>query len=278
VLVVGNSKDFDKPLSALGPVTNVDITIPSPPAETPGAEARSSPAGASTPARAASNPEGKALAAKVVDSMGGAAKLKTVRALKAKLAQQAGDQPASQLDLIIVYPDRMHLVVDSPAGAMTIVFAPAGGFMAAQGQVRPIPPAGARESLEQIKRDPTFIAAHVDDPKFTFTANGSEKIGNVDARTVDVNADGTAIRWFVDPHSGVILRESYKAMGPSGPFEGETEFSEWKSFDGVSVPTRHVNKQDGKESSVVTFSDVHINPAVDPKLFDKPAPAAPPAQ
>src|SRR5262249_24973894 len=33
VLVVGNPKDFDKPLSALGPVTNVDITIPSEPGE-----------------------------------------------------------------------------------------------------------------------------------------------------------------------------------------------------------------------------------------------------
>ena len=32
VLVVGNSADFDKPLSTLGPVTNVDITIPPPPA------------------------------------------------------------------------------------------------------------------------------------------------------------------------------------------------------------------------------------------------------
>ena len=33
VLVVGNTTDFDKPLSSLGPVTNVDITIPPPPAE-----------------------------------------------------------------------------------------------------------------------------------------------------------------------------------------------------------------------------------------------------
>jgi len=31
VLVVGNAKDFDKPLSSLGPVTTVDITIPPPP-------------------------------------------------------------------------------------------------------------------------------------------------------------------------------------------------------------------------------------------------------
>ena len=278
VLVVGNSKEFDKPLSALGPVTNVDITIPPPPAETPAAGSASPTTGASASAPVASNPEGKALAGKVVDSMGGLAKLKTVRAMQAKLAQQANDQPASQLELTIVYPDRMHLIVDSPAGPMTLVFAPAGGFMAAQGQVRPIPPAGARESLEQIKRDPTFIAAHLDDSKFTFTASGSGKVGNVDAKIVDVNANGTAIRWFVDPHSGALLRETYKAMGPAGSFQGETEFSEWKSFDGVSVPTRHVNKQDGKESSVVTFSDVHFNPAIDPKLFDKPAPAPPPAQ
>jgi zinc protease len=33
VLVVGNTSEFDKPLSSLGPVTNVDITIPPPPGE-----------------------------------------------------------------------------------------------------------------------------------------------------------------------------------------------------------------------------------------------------
>jgi hypothetical protein len=32
VLVIGNTKDFDKPLTSLGPVTNVDIAIPPPPA------------------------------------------------------------------------------------------------------------------------------------------------------------------------------------------------------------------------------------------------------
>jgi zinc protease len=31
VLVVGNTSEFDKPLSSLGPVTDVDITIPPPP-------------------------------------------------------------------------------------------------------------------------------------------------------------------------------------------------------------------------------------------------------
>jgi zinc protease len=33
VLVVGNSQEFDKPLSSLGPVSNIDISIPPPPGE-----------------------------------------------------------------------------------------------------------------------------------------------------------------------------------------------------------------------------------------------------
>ena len=79
------------------------------------------------------------------------------------------------------------------------------------------------------------------------------------------------MRWYIDPATGLLLRESYTATGNSGPFRGETDLSEWKIFDGVSIPTRHTNRQDGKDSSVVVFTEVHINPEVDPKLFDKPA-------
>jgi zinc protease len=274
VLVVGNPKDFDKPLSELGQVTNIDITIPPPPGEQPaasGAAGDAKPEAAAPSAPAVSNPEGKALAAKVAEKMGGSEKLKSVHSMQAKLAQQSKDEPASQMDLTVLYPDRMHLAMASPMGPMTVVFAPSGAFMSAQGQVRPIPSSAAKESLDQIKRDPTFIAAHTDDPKFTFTANGSEKISNIEAKIVDVNADGTTVRWYVDPASGTLLRESYTATGNAGAFHGETDLSEWKTFDGVNVPTKHVNRQDGKDSSVVTFSDVHINPNVDPKLFDKPA-------
>jgi zinc protease len=35
VLVVGKASEFDRPLSSFGPVTNVDITIPTPPAGEP---------------------------------------------------------------------------------------------------------------------------------------------------------------------------------------------------------------------------------------------------
>ena len=54
-------------------------------------------------------------------------------------------------------------------------------------------------------------------PKFTFTANGSEKVGNVNAKILDVNADGTAMRWYVDPaersHAARVLHR-HRSLRP----------------------------------------------------------------
>ncbi len=266
VLVVGNAKDFDKPLSALGPVTNLDINIPPPPGAS---NAEASPSAPSAPA--ASNPEGKALAAKVADSLGGAAKLKTVRAIRAKIEQSSAEEASPPVEVTVVFPDRMHVAMESPMGPMNVVFTSTSAFMAAQGQVRDIPASQKKESLDQIKRDITFIAQHADDPKFTFTANGSEKIGDVETKIVDISADGTPTRWYIDPKTGRVLRERFTAMGRSGPFQSENDFSDWKSFDGLTLPAKQVSRQDGKETSTVTFTEIHVNPQVDPKLFDRPA-------
>ncbi len=267
VLVVGNPKDFDKPLSALGPVTNIDVTIPPSPGES---NAEAAPAAAPS-APAVSNPEGKALASKVADALGGAAKVKSVHAIRAKLEQQSQEEQSPPVEITVVFPDRMHVAMESPMGPMNVVFTSTSAFMSAQGQVRDIPASQKKESLDQIKRDITFIAQHADDPKFTFTANGSEKIGDVEAKIVDINADGTPTRWYVDPKTGRVLRERFTAMGRSGPFQSENDFSDWKSFDGLTLPAKQVSKKDGKETSTVTFTEVHVNPQVDPKLFEKPA-------
>jgi zinc protease len=268
VLVVGNDKDFDKPLSSLGPVTNVDITIPPPPAETNGESADASPAPASAAMLpTASNAEGKALARKAADAMASADKLKSIHGLQAKL-QQEGQPP---IDVTILYPDHMQVAIETPGGPMSMVATPKAAFMAAQGQVRDLPESRKKESLEQIKRDLVFIAQHAVDPSFFFAANGSERIGDVQASIVDINAQGTAMRWYIDPKTGRILRETYPAMGQSGPVQGQTDLADWKDFDGVTLPAKRLNKQKGQDSSVVEFLDIHFNPQVDAKVFEKPA-------
>jgi hypothetical protein len=138
--------------------------------------------------------------------------------------------------------------------------------------VQSVPDSQKQEGLEQIKRDPLYVAQHFSDPRFTFTAAGTQKIGDVEARILDVQADGTAIRYFVDPQSGHILRQQYRGAGPSGPFEGETDLSDWKSMDGLNIASRRVNKQNGKPSSTVEVVELQVNPPVNASLFERPKP------
>src|ERR1022692_3614580 len=265
VLVVGNNKEFDKPLSSMGAVKEIDITIPPP----PGAKEEES----AKPT--ASNEEGKALAAKVVAAMGGEARLATITSVKAKLTMTQktpqGEFPM-QMETVIVYPDHLHAEMQTPGGAMNIVVTPDAAFMAVPGQgMRDFPASQKAETLEQIKRDPIFIASHAKDANVFFRAAGTEKVGDTDARIVDVNAAGASIRWFVDPQSGHILKETYRTLSQGQPVQGETDLDDWKPVNGLNVPfTRH-NKQNGQDSSTAEYTSLEFNPAVDPKLFERPA-------
>ena len=264
LLVVGNPAEFDKPLSTFGPVTDLDITIPGTP---PGG---TSDAGSDAlPTPTASNPAGKALAVKAAAAMASPAKLKSIHGFHSNL-QEEGAPP---IEVTIVFPDRMNVSIGG--GEMTMVATSAGGFMAAQGQVHDLPGPRREEMLNQIKRDLVYIAQHADDPSFIFAANGTEKVGDVDTQVLDISAQGTPMRWYVDPKTGRILREVYPAVGQSGPMVGQTELSDWKEFDGVMLPAKHANKQDGKESGMVEFVDIKFNPQIEDKLFAKPAPKAP---
>ncbi|HLW88078.1 MAG TPA: insulinase family protein [Terriglobales bacterium] len=268
VLVVGNTAEFDKPLTTLGEVRNIDITIPPPPGEKEEAP----------PAKpTASNPEGKALAAKVVDAMGGLAKLRSVKSLQADLSEQdAQGGPPTTVKVTIAFPDRMHVEVQTPQGPFTIVVTPDAGFMSAAGMgVRDLPPPQKTETVKQIHRDLVYIGQHLDDPTFIFAASGNETVGGVDTRIVDVSAGDMAIRWFVDPKTGHVVQESYEAVGRSGEMHGETLLSDWKTNDGITLPATHKNKENGKDSSLVEFIRVQFNPIIDSKLFEKPAEAKP---
>ena len=267
VLVVGNTKDFDKPLSSLGAVKNVDITIPAPP-ETK-----------DTASPAASNPEGKALVGKVATAMGGLPKLQSIKTMRVSMTQsESGAQPA-QIEATFAFPDSMHIDVQMPPGGMaqgtlTIVAAPNAAFMSMPGMgSRSMPPDQKAEMLSQLHHDLIYVAQHAADPSFTFAAAGTEKVGDVDAAIVDIGGAIPWIRWYVDPKTGYVLREKYKGVGQAGPFDGESDLSDWRTADGLTMPYKHENKQNGEQTSTAEFKKIELNPQVDPKLFEKPAEA-----
>jgi zinc protease len=271
VLVVGNAKEFDKPLSSLGAVKDIDITIPAAPAEKAQAD--------DTTKSTASNPEGKALAAKVAAAMGGLPKLRSIKTMHVNIAESDNGAPPTSIDVNVAYPDKMHLDIQTPQGNLVIVATPDGAFMSMPGMgTRSMPPAQTAEMLAQMHHDLIYVAQHADDPAFTFTAAGTEKVGDIDAAILDIDGAIPWVRWYIDPKTGYILREKYKALGQTGTFDGESNLADWRTVDGLTMPYKHENKQNAQVTSTAEFNKIDLNPTLDPKLFEKPAEAAPEKQ
>jgi hypothetical protein len=208
--------------------------------------------------------------------MGGLARLQSVKVLREELTEKASENgPATLVKATIVFPDRMHLDVQTPRGMLTIVVTPEQGFLSAAGMAaRDLPPPEKSESMAQIHRHLIYIGQHLDDPQSVFFAQGKEPIGQVETRILDVRVGDMTIRWFVDPKSGYVLRELYEGTGNSGPFHGETDLSDWKTTSGITLPALHTNRQDGRQTSIVERTAIDFPSTFEPKLFERPAVAS----
>ncbi len=266
VLVVGNAADFEKPLASFGPVTGVDISIPQ---TAPGSAAKKA---------AESNPEGLALMAKVVQALGGAEKVQAVKAVRLKatlLIKTPGGEIPIEADGTILFPDTTYMKLQTPMGERVTVLSPASSFVGMGGETRDMPAVMKEETLKQLRRNLIYVAQHAADPKFTFAAAGTEKIGDLEARIIEINADGAETRWYVDPQSGKVLRIAFQAVGMAGPTLRVTDNLEWMTVDGISLPSKQSISENGKDTGSSTVKELVINPTVDPKLFERPAEAKP---
>ncbi len=264
LLVVGKAQDFDRPLAGFGQVATLDITIP----EGKGGAKRA----------AGSTPEGRALLARVVEAMGGAAKLKAVQSIQQKASMRMktpqGDMSMDS-DSLVVFPDRQRQTMRTPMGEMTTVLSPQGAFVSMPMGTREMPASQKENALKELRTNPLAVARRADDPAVTARDAGSEKIGEVEARILELSVEGSDVRWFVDPASGRILRTASRTMGPAGPAEQAMDHSDWRTVDGIAFAYKRAIRRNGEDAGAIELTEVKVNPEVDPKLFEKPAEAKP---
>jgi zinc protease len=264
-LIVGNTAAFGKQLAELGPVTKLDISIPE---GAPAKPAQSKPAG--------SNPEGRALVAKVAESLGGEQKLKEIKSIRQKVISvrrtDQGDVPI-EVAQTVLYPDRAAVLMQTPVGAMSMVITPTEGFRAVGPNLQSMDKSELAENGKSIRRDPVYVARHGNNPKFQFTATGTEKIGSTDAKVVDINADGAETRWFIDPASGRLLRAVFNTLGAQGPTQRTIDYSDWREMGGITIPAKRVISENGEQVAEDEVKELELNPAVDPKIFERPSAA-----
>ena len=260
VLVVGNQKEFQTPLTKLGQVTPIDITIPEPGAAPESAEGK--------PAQ--SDPAAKALLEKAIDFMGGQQALNAVKSMHViSTHQQETPQGAVtlQTDGYSVLPDQTSTTVKAaqlPA-PMHIVVSPAGAWMSLEGQgTQEMPPSTRQQRITSMKHRLISVAQNATQETVTMGPKTAE------GQTIHISGDGVNDDWVINPQTGEVITSRFTGSGPQGPAPYVVEFSDWRSTGNVKLPFKSVTQVNGKTEDTETIQTYEVNPTVDPKLFQKP--------
>jgi hypothetical protein len=130
-------------------------------------------------------------------------------------------------------------------------------------------PSSQRDAaLNDMKAELITVLRNLDNPKYTFTATATEKIGDIEARVVEINADGQNVKWYVDPATGKLLRTVSRASGPM-PGDLVTDYTEWKAFGGINFPVATTITRNGEKAGGMKLTNVEINPTVPADAFTK---------
>jgi zinc protease len=264
VLVVGNQKDFEKPLTTLGTVQTIDVTIPE-----PGGTSSSGGAAARPAAPAGSNAEGTALFEKVMNWVGGKAAIEAVQSSRMNMAMTMmtpqGNMSAEGTTTIR-YPDSMRQEMTLPMGVITTVIAPGVAYANTPMGVQDLPSSRRDAAIADMKTDFFHILRNAANPKYTFSAGGTEKVGDVETRILEITPESGTVRWYVEPATGRLVR----TVRTTQQGETTTDYSEWQKFGTLQLPTYATIMRNGEKAGEARVSNVVINPTIEANAFVKP--------
>ncbi len=266
MLVTGNAKEFDKPLSTFGKVTDIDIAIPE-------------PAGEEKPAAAAlpdAEGRGKALLAKARETMGGA-KLDTIRDLivtnRTKVKTPTGDIEMQSEISANLDSGKTVAKTQSPVGDVVQGFDGKNAWIKSPAGLQDAPASVANQSRASAFRQTIVLLRGFDKPGFVVAATGPETIGGKQLEGVRITnealKDTTTL--FVDPATGELGAKRY--TGQAGGSAGElTEiYSNYQDVDGIRLPGSAVVMSGGQQAAQSTMVNMKLNPGIADSAYAKPA-------
>jgi hypothetical protein len=259
VLIVGKTADFDQPLTTLGSVKTIDITIPKPKAA----------------AIAVSTPEsltkGKQLLAKTREAMGGD-KLGGITSVVSK-ATLTITTPQGEMSLkteATRKAGKSTQKMATPMGEILQGFDGSVVWMKVGGKLQDAPPTATAAAKEEAFRETIGLLASA--PKWTAQALGESKFGgkSVEGLLITDPATNMHVRLFVDPKTSLLAGRVYTGslMGPPG--EIEEVYLDFKDVDGVKFPSHSVLSQNGAKRAELKIEEIAVNGSVPDSAFSKP--------
>jgi zinc protease len=287
IVVVGPSEGRDKPLSALGTVKAIDLTIPPPPSSAPAgagpgsaggrATAPSGAAGATAgnPQSADAKAKGQALLAKAVEGLGGAAAIDGVKSYVSE-GEMTVKTPQGEFTLktkeTMVPPDRFRQDLTLPMGQMAIVLAGSDAFMVSPQGEQAMPASVRQQAEEQLAHVPLLLLRHRAEPGFEVAAAGEGKSGDSPTALLTITFKGRSTTYGLDPQSGRVLSVSFRGPGPDGvPGDVVHTFSDFRPAGGLTMPFKQSTTLNGEGNAQGATSAITVNGAVDEAVWKRKA-------
>jgi zinc protease len=261
IVAVGNPKEFGKPLSALGKVEVLDLTIPEPKSDKP-PTAKADPAAME---------KGRAMLKRAQQAMGGTEKLAGVKdvteSAEMTMSPAAGGMKMKQ-QIRWAAPSYFRQDQVLPIGTIIAYSDGKTGWLSMPQGVIPMNASVLKQAQGEILREWVTLVLSDGDATRTVSASGP--------KSAEIStADGDSVRVEFDDATGLPARVVYKEAGMGGgPSEVKETVSDWRDVDGIKLPFKVLMEQNEQKVGEVAISEIKINTGIKPEeLSKKPEPA-----
>ncbi|HYI96366.1 MAG TPA: pitrilysin family protein [Bryobacteraceae bacterium] len=242
IVAVGKPADFVKPLTTLGPVKEIDLSI---------SEPKKAPAASSDSASLA---RGRSLIQKAQQAVGGADKLAAVKdftqSVEAALTTPQGSLKAQQTNQWM-RSGAFRQTQQLPFGKIQAYYDGKTNWLASPQGVMEMPPPVLRQMQGEKMR--VFFELMLADRNPEWTVNA------VAENAVEISSkQGDRVRIDFDS-SGLPAKYSYQSMGMQGPTAVVSTPSDYREVSGIRLPHKVVIEQGGQKFAEATVSEWKLN-------------------
>jgi zinc protease len=259
ILAVGKPDDFDQPLSVLGDVNEIDITIPVP--EEPAPEATN-----------ASLSEGKRMLAKAIQVLGGVDAFKSINTMQ-WTGNMTAVTPQGEMEVtvntVMMMPDKLRANIQTPMGEMSQLLNGDQAWIVSPQGTRPAPEQMREQLQSNLWHNVSYLFANANQEGLTVQYLGEEKVDSLTCAVLNITPKYVkSFKLYLDTKTRMPVKMSFQGMNMMGaPAATEQMYSDYREVGNVKLPFKSVTNQDGEKAQEALASEILINVDVDETLF-----------
>ncbi len=263
IVVVGKADEFGEPLSDLGAVDTIDISIPS----------------GETEEEVVINEEtlakGMELLKKAAKACGGEDGFAEIKSTKSsatiKLNTPQGEF-ALETESIYVLPDKSKEIVTLPMGEMITVSTGDSGWMKQGNQVVDLGSDQIADSKKENFRNTLHLFKKISNPDYQAVYVTTD---DVNGKKIDIikiiSLDGKiSFKLGLDHETGIPVSQMYFGETMMGPGNLTQTYSDYRDISGIKVPFAINIESDGNKIADIVIKEYKLNADIPADTFNKP--------